>query len=49
MAKFKDILSKKIDSITVAAALVALSSLASRLLGVVRDRILAGQFGAGAT
>ncbi|MFA5000379.1 MAG: murein biosynthesis integral membrane protein MurJ [Patescibacteria group bacterium] len=49
MAKFKDILSKKIDSITVAAALVALSSLASRLLGVVRDRILAGQFGAGQT
>ena len=37
----------KINSITVAAVLVAASSLISRLLGVVRDRILAGQFGAG--
>ena len=37
----------QINSITLAAALVALSSLLSRLLGVVRDRILAGQFGAG--
>lgn len=46
---FKDIFKKQINSITVAAALVALSSLASRLLGVVRDRILAGQFGAGTT
>ncbi len=46
---FKDIFKKQINSITVAAALVAFSSLASRLLGVVRDRILAGQFGAGTT
>ena len=46
---FKDIFKKQINSITIAAILVALSSLASRLLGVVRDRILAGQFGAGAT
>lgn len=45
---FKEIFQKQINSITVAAALVAASSLASRLLGVVRDRILAGQFGAGA-
>lgn len=45
---FKKILAKQINSITIAAALVALSSLFSRLLGVVRDRILAGQFGAGA-
>jgi len=49
MLKFKDIFKRQINSITVAAALVALSSLASRLLGVVRDRILAGQFGAGQT
>ncbi|MFA6194866.1 MAG: murein biosynthesis integral membrane protein MurJ [Patescibacteria group bacterium] len=46
---FKDIFKKQINSITVAAALVALSSLASRLLGVIRDRILAGHFGAGTT
>lgn len=38
---------KKINSLTVAAALVALSSLFSRLLGILRDRILAGEFGAG--
>lgn len=37
----------QINSITLAAALVALSSLLSRFLGVIRDRILAGQFGAG--
>jgi putative peptidoglycan lipid II flippase len=39
--------SGQINSITLAAALVALSSLLSRFLGVIRDRILAGQFGAG--
>ena len=44
---FKNFFRKPINSITVAAALVALSSLASRFLGVVRDHILAGQFGAG--
>jgi putative peptidoglycan lipid II flippase len=44
---FKNIFKKQINSITVAAALVAISSLASRVLGVLRDRILAGQFGAG--
>ncbi len=49
LAKFKDILKRQINSITAAAALVALSSLASRFLGVVRDRILAGSFGAGTT
>ncbi len=43
----KDIFKKQINSITVAAALVAISSLASRLLGVLRDRILGGKFGAG--
>ncbi len=39
----------EINSITVAALLVGGSSLASRLLGIFRDRILAGQFGAGDT
>ena len=46
---FKNIFHKPINNITVAAALVALSSLASRFLGVFRDHILAGQFGASST
>jgi len=46
---FKDIFKKPTNSITLAALFVAVSSLASRFLGVIRDRILAGQFGAGAT
>ena len=41
--------SGQINSITIAALLVALSSLVSRFLGIFRDRILAGQFGAGDT
>ena len=45
----KRIFKQQINSITIAAALVALSSLVSRFLGVVRDRILAGQFGADKT
>lgn len=45
---FKKIFNRSISSITVAAALVALSSLVSRILGVIRDRILAGRFGASA-
>lgn len=45
---FKKFFHQQINSITVAAALVALSSLFSRLLGIIRDRILAGRFGAGA-
>ncbi|MFA5754508.1 MAG: lipid II flippase MurJ, partial [Patescibacteria group bacterium] len=45
----KGIFNRQISSITIAAALVALSSLVSRFLGIIRDRILAGQFGAGAT
>ncbi len=45
----KNFFNKQINSITVAAILVALSSLLSRLLGVFRDHILAGQFGAGPT
>ncbi len=43
----KYLLTKKINSITIAATLVGLSSLLSRVLGFLRDRILAGQFGAG--
>lgn len=45
----KKLLSGQINSITVAALLVGTTSMASRLLGVLRDRILAGQFGAGDT
>ncbi len=47
MLSLRQIFSRQINSLTIAAALVALSSLASRLLGVFRDRILAGSFGAG--
>lgn len=46
---FKKIFNGQIDSVTTAAILVALSSLVSRFLGVFRDRILAGEFGAGDT
>lgn len=42
----KKIFSKPINTITSAAALVALFSFFSRVLGVLRDRVLAGQFGA---
>jgi len=45
----KKLLNGQINSIGVAAGLVAASSLLSRLLGVFRDRILASQFGAGDT
>ncbi|MDD2684420.1 MAG: murein biosynthesis integral membrane protein MurJ [Candidatus Cloacimonetes bacterium] len=45
----KGIFHRQINNITVAASLVAVSSLISRLLGIIRDRILAGQFGANAT
>lgn len=43
----RNIFKRQINSITIAAALVAVSSLASRFLGIIRDRIFAGQFGAG--
>lgn len=43
----KKIFSGQINSITIAALLVALSSLVSRFLGIFRDRILASEFGAG--
>jgi putative peptidoglycan lipid II flippase len=42
----KNIFARQTNSITMAAALVGVSSLLSRFLGVFRDRILAGQFGA---
>ena len=43
---FRRIFKQKVNSIAVAATLVALFSLVSRILGIFRDRILAGQFGA---
>jgi len=45
----KRLFNGQINSITVAAVLVATSSLVSRFLGIFRDRILAGEFGAGDT
>lgn len=42
-------LQKPIDNITTAAFIIAITSLTSRFLGVFRDRILAGSFGAGET
>jgi putative peptidoglycan lipid II flippase len=44
---WRKIFKQKVNSIAVAAVLVAVSSLVSRLLGVFRDSILANQFGAG--
>jgi putative peptidoglycan lipid II flippase len=41
------ILNSKTKTITFAAFLLALSTLISRILGLVRDRLLAGRFGAG--
>lgn len=41
------IFSTKTQGITTAAAIIAAAGLISRLLGVVRDRVLAGAFGAG--
>ncbi|HDZ85642.1 MAG TPA: murein biosynthesis integral membrane protein MurJ, partial [Candidatus Moranbacteria bacterium] len=37
------------QSITMAAFIISLAGIASRILGLVRDRILASQFGAGDT
>lgn len=45
----KKLFSGQINSITIAALLVALSSGVSRFLGIFRDRILATEFGAGDT
>lgn len=44
---WKKLFQKPIDNITLAASLIALTSLVSRFLGIFRDRILAGRFGAG--
>jgi len=46
---FKNFFTKQTNSITVAALMVGFSSLFSRFLGVFRDRVLAGEFGAGQT
>lgn len=40
---------KPLDSVSIAAFVIALSGVASRLLGLLRDRLLASQFGAGDT
>jgi putative peptidoglycan lipid II flippase len=45
----KRLFNGQINSITIAALLVSTSSLVSRILGLFRDRILAGEFGAGDT
>lgn len=45
----KQFLNSKSKSITSAAVVISIASLTSRFLGVVRDRILAGEFGAGDT
>lgn len=46
MSYLKRLISRPITSITAAAALVASFSVVSRFLGVIRDHILAGSFGA---
>lgn len=45
---WKDRLFGPSASVTAAAAIIGVAGIASRLLGMLRDRILAGQFGAGA-
>ncbi|MFA6410743.1 MAG: lipid II flippase MurJ, partial [Candidatus Buchananbacteria bacterium] len=45
---FKNILNGKSNTITSAAIVLGAASLVSQFLGVLRDRILAGEFGAGA-
>lgn len=43
--KISNIFKKRSSGITAAAILVGFFSLASRVLGLFRDRILAGEFG----
>ena len=43
----KKILNEKSKTITSAAVLIGLTGFISRILGILRDRILAGEFGAG--
>lgn len=45
----KRLFNGQINNITAAAGLIAILSLVSRFLGIFRDRILAGEFGAGDT
>jgi putative peptidoglycan lipid II flippase len=40
---------KPLDGVSIAALVIALSGIVSRLLGLLRDRLLASQFGAGDT
>lgn len=49
ITRIKNLINAQTNSVTAAAFLVAASSLLSRLLGIFRDRILAGEFGAGDT
>jgi len=46
---FKSIINGQSKTITSAAIIIGATSLLSKVLGMVRDRILAGEFGAGAT
>jgi len=43
----KGILNQQFQSITTAAIVISITTLASRFLGLIRDHILAGTFGAG--
>ncbi|MFZ5364969.1 MAG: murein biosynthesis integral membrane protein MurJ [Patescibacteria group bacterium] len=45
--KIKHLLNSKTSSIISGAAIISLASVASRVLGVIRDRVLASEFGAG--
>lgn len=47
MIMIKRLINGQINSITMAAFLIGTTSLVSRFLGIFRDRILAGEFGAG--
>lgn len=49
ITKIRNLINAQTNSVTAAAFLVAISSLLSRILGIFRDRILAGEFGAGDT
>jgi len=48
LGKIKNFLNSKSSSIITGAAIISMASLASRFLGVIRDRVLAAEFGAGA-
>jgi len=49
VSRLFSLFSREISGLHEAAFLLALSAIASQLLGLVRDRLLAGTFGAGAT